>query len=132
MEAADANRQAGGAKRPGEVNGARELVRLHPDQPDQRPTAGFADRADDPFGADPLVGFVKGVEADFNRGPEHPGPPRIPGEPVEAGERVRRDRGLDPADRIAVIVVMGRLDQYEVEDGRVAAPRPGRHRQPRR
>ena len=43
VEAADADRQAGGEERPREIDRARKLVGLHADQADQRPAAGLAD-----------------------------------------------------------------------------------------
>jgi hypothetical protein len=130
VKAADANGQTGSPKRPGEIDGARKLVRLDADQPDQRPAPGFADRPDDSGRADALIGFIKGMEADADPGAEHLTPGGILGEPVQAGRRIRGYCGLDPADRIAIVVIMGRLDQYEMEDGRIAAPRPGRHHGP--
>ena len=45
----------------------------------------------------------------------------ILGERVQAGERVGGDRRAQPLDRIAVVVVMRRLDHHEVEERR--APR---------
>ena len=44
VEAADADRQAGGEERPGEVDRAGELVRLDADEADQGAAAGLADR----------------------------------------------------------------------------------------
>jgi hypothetical protein len=117
-------------KRPGEIDRARKLVRLHTDQPDQRPPPGFADRPDDSGRADALIGFIKGMEADADAGAEHLTPGGILCEPVQAGQRIRGYCGFDPADRIAVVVIMGRLDQHEMEDGRIAAPRLGRHHPP--
>ena len=69
MEAADADRQAGGEERPRQIDGARKLVGLHADQPDQRPAAGLADHPDDPVRPDPPVGLVIGVQADLDVGP---------------------------------------------------------------
>jgi hypothetical protein len=131
MKTADADRQAGGAERPGEIERARELVRLDADQPDQRPSAGPTNRPDDAVGADALVGLVKGVEANFDLGPEHLSPARIFGERIETGERVRRNRGPKLADRIAIVVVMGWLDQHEVKQRRAAAPHRDQHYFPR-
>ena len=74
------------------------------------------------FGAP--VGFVVSVDADCHAVAEHLTPAGIFGETVEAGERVRRNRGLDPLDGIAVVVVMRRLDQNQMED-RGAAVRHG-------
>ena len=67
------------------------------------------------------------MDVDCHTVAEHPAPAGVFGETVEAGERVRRDRGLDPLDRIAVAVVMSRLDQNQVEDCGVAF-RYGRRR----
>ena len=75
-------------------------------------------RADDAIGPDPLIGLVERVEANCGVGPEHPATPGVFRQRVEAGERVRRDRRLDPLDRVAVIVVMARLDQDQVKAAR--------------
>jgi hypothetical protein len=72
--------------------------------------------ADDPVGADAAVGLVIGVDADRHIRSKHLALARVFGETVEAGERVRRDRRLDPLDWLAVVVVMRRLDQHQVED----------------
>src|SRR5438132_4652624 len=47
--------------------------------------------------------------------------PGVLGETAQTGERVRRDRRPEPLDRIAVVVVMRRLDQHEVEQGRTGS-----------
>ena len=116
MKPADANRQTGAQKRPRQVDGAWELVRLDPDQSDEGTATGSVNHTDDPVGPDAAVGFVIGVDADRHIRSKHLAPARVFGEAVEAGERVRRDRRLDPPDRIAVVVVMRRLDQHQMED----------------
>ena len=88
METADAHRQTDRAKRPGKIEGARKLVRLDADQSDQRPPAGAAKSADNALGSDALVGFVKGVEPDFDLRTEHLARLRIPSERIQGGERV--------------------------------------------
>ena len=45
MEAADHHRHAGGAQRPGDVERARKLVRLHADQADESEAAVAAQAA---------------------------------------------------------------------------------------
>src|SRR6516164_11813897 len=102
MKPADAYRQTGTQKRPRQVDGAWELVRLHPDQSDEGAATGSVNHADDPVGPDAAVGFVIGVDADRHIRSKHLAPARVFGEAVEAGERVRRDRRLDPLDRMAV------------------------------
>ena len=53
----------------GEVDGARELVRLHPDQADE-PAIGRLDAADDALDRDDGVALVIGVDLDVR----HPDP----------------------------------------------------------
>ena len=115
MKAADADRQASGEEWSRQIDGARKLVRLHAHESDQRPPARPADFADDPVGPDPPVGFVKGLEADFDARAEHLTPGGVSRERIQARQRIGRDDRLDPLDRIAVVVVMRRLDQHEPE-----------------
>ena len=124
VEPADADRQPGGKERPRQVDRARKLVRLHADQADQRLAAGLADIADDPVRADPPVGLVIGVQADLDARSQHVAALRVHRQAVEAGERVGRDRRLEPLDGIAVVIVMRRLDHHEVEHSSVAARGP--------
>jgi hypothetical protein len=96
---------------------------LHPDQPDKGSATGAVDHSDDPAGPDAAIGLVIGVDADRHFGSEHPPPAGIFGETVEAGQGIRRYRGLDPLDRIPVAVIVRRLDQDQVEDCGVALRR---------
>ena len=66
MEATDADRKAGGEKRLREVDGTIKLIRLNPYQPDQDPAALLAHHADDLVRPHPPVGFIIGVQADFD------------------------------------------------------------------
>ncbi len=116
MKAADGDRQPGGKERLRQIDRARKLVRLHADQADQRAAAVAADHADDLLGPDPPVGLVIGVQADLDAGPEHFAAAGVLGQRVQAGERVGRDRRAQPLNRIAVVVVMRRLDHHEMEE----------------
>ena len=118
VEAADADRQPGREERPREIDRARELVRLHADQADQRLAAGLPDHADDAVGPNAPVGLVIGVQADLDAFAQHAAPLRVLGEAVEAGERIGRDRRPDPLDRIAVVVIVRRLDHHEMKQAR--------------
>ena len=126
VEAADADRQPGGQELPRQVDGARKLVGLHADQTDQRPAALLADLADDPVRAYAPVGFVVGMQADFDAGSQHVAALGVHRQAVEAGERVGRDGRAEPLDGIAVVIVMRRLDHHEMEE-RVAVLAPARH-----
>ena len=58
MEAADHDRQAGGAELAGEIERMMKLVRLDADQSDQRLGAALPDVADDARRNDMLVAFI--------------------------------------------------------------------------
>jgi hypothetical protein len=115
VEAADADRQTGRKEGAREVDSAGKLVGLNANQRDQRLATAPFDVADDPVRPHPPVRLVIGREADFHVGPKDVALPRVFREPVQAGERVRRDRGADPLDRVTVVVVVRRLDQDEME-----------------
>ena len=115
VEPADHHRQTGGAEFAGEIERVVELVGLDADQPDQRFRPALADLPDDLRGYDMLVAFVDRHEVEGDIGAEHLPLCRIPGEAVQRGERIGREDGAPPDDRIAVIVIMRRLDHVEVE-----------------
>ena len=118
VEAADADLQAGLQERAGKIDRARKLVGLHPHQPDQRLAALAADQLDDLVGADPPVGLVIGMQADFDVRPKRLALAHVFGKRIEAGQRIGRDRRADPLDRVALVVVMRRLDHHEMEQFR--------------
>ena len=111
MEAAHRHRQAGLEELAGEVDGARELVALHADQADQRLAAAALDVGDDAVGAHPRIGLVERLDEDVDVGPEHAALAAILAQAIERGQRIGRDVGAQPSDRIAVVVVVRRLDQ---------------------
>ena len=129
MESTDADRQADVEKRLGQIDRARKLVRLHADQPDQTAPALAADHVDDLLRLHPAVGFVERVQADIDARSQHLAALGVLGQGIETRERVGGDRRAQPLDRIAVVVVMRRLDHHEVEDG--ASPINGRIRHSR-
>ena len=126
MKTAETDRQPRREKRPRQIDGAGELVRLDADQPDQRAPAGTADLPDDALRPNPAIGLVIGIDVDLDLGAQHPPPPDVFGQTIQAGQRVGRDRRPEPLDRIAVIVVMGRLDQDKLKQ----RGRGARHRSP--
>ena len=113
VESADADLQAGGAKLPRDIERARKLVRLHADDADQRPPAPALEIADDPAREHAAVGLVVGVDFDPDARAQHLALAGVLGQAVHAGKRVGRQRRAEPLDRIAVVVVMGRLDEDE-------------------
>ena len=116
MKSADAYRETGLEKQSCQIDGSRKLIGLDADQADQRAPPGAADLPDHAVGANPAIGLVIGVDADLDIGAEHSAALRVLGEAVQRGQRVGRDGRPEPLDRVAVIVVMRRLDQDEVEE----------------
>ena len=92
VEAADRDRDAALAQRPGEIERARELVRLHADQ-HHHAGAGRLDQRRETARVDARVGLVEGMDVDLDVGAEHAPLGAVLGEPVERGERVRRNGG---------------------------------------
>ena len=115
VEAADHDRNPRGQERAGEIDGAEELVRLHADEADERAAAGAADHRNDFVRAHAAVGFVVGVQMNIHVRAEDAALLRVLRQPVHAGQRVRGNGGADPLDRIAVVVVMRRLDHDKVK-----------------
>ena len=125
VEPADDHRDAGLAQRPRDVERARKLVRLHADQPHHAEAAMAAQQRDDVLDLHPRVGLVDGGDVDRDLGAEDLALRRIRRERVDAGERVRGDRGAHPLDDVAVVVVVRRLDQDELEtDARSSTQAP--------
>jgi len=117
VEAADADRNPFGAELPGDVEGARVLVRLHPDDADQDLPAAALEIANDAGGKHAPIRFVVGLDGEVDAGTEHLALLRVLGEAVHAGERVGRQRRAIPLNGIAAVVVMGRLDQNKGKAG---------------
>jgi hypothetical protein len=108
MKAADRHRDVSLTQRPGEVERARELVRLNSDQ-HHHAGAGGADHRGKTIAADARIGLVKRMNVDFDIRPEHAPLGAILRETVERSERSRRYRRTQPLDDIAIVVVMRRL-----------------------
>ena len=115
MEAAHRHRQAGRQELAGEIDGVRELVGLDAHQADQALAAAALEIGDDPVGADPDIGLVERLDDDIDVRPKNLTLPAILTQPIEGGQGVGRDVRLQPGDRIAIVVVMSRLDQNELE-----------------
>src|SRR5579862_3387262 len=94
---------------------ARILVRLHADQADETEIAVGAHLGNDALDAHPRIGLVDGDDVDIDVGPEHLALRAIVDQSVDGGQRIRRHRRAEPADDIAVVVVMRRFDQDHAE-----------------
>ncbi len=115
METADGHRQAGFDEAGGEVHGPGELVGLHADESDQRPAAALLQLGDDLLRLDAGVGLVIRVQPDLDVRTQHLALLAIAGGAVQRGQSVGRNEGFPPDDRIAVIVVVRRLDHDQME-----------------
>ena len=119
MEAADTDRQTGLDEWLRQIDGARKLVRLHADEPDQTAPALTPEHADDLRWLNPPVGFIVCVQADIDACSQHLAATSVLGQGIETGKRIGGNCRTQPLDRIAVVVVMRRLDHHEVEDRRL-------------
>ena len=116
VKAAHGDRHAGVAERPGDVEGARILVRLDADQRHQAEIAVVARSVASSAGMfDARVGLVDRLDVDADVRSEHLALGAVGRDAVERGQRVRRDHRPPPADHIPVVVIMRRLDEEELE-----------------
>ena len=114
MKAADRHRDVSLTQRRGEVERARELVRLNTDQ-HHHAGAGGVDHRGKTIAADARIGLVKRMNVDLDIRPEHAPIGAILRETIERGQRGRRYRRAKPLDDVAVVVVMRRLHQHEAK-----------------
>ena len=115
MKAANDDGDAGLAERPRDIERARILVGLHADQPDHAEAIGLAEPAQELWDVDAGVGLVDDIDLDVDIRPEHLALGAIERHAVQRGERVGRDQPAPPANDIAVVMVMRRLDQHDME-----------------
>ena len=114
MKPADGDLGASLAKTPGEIEGARKLVRLHADKADQAGT-GLRDGAGDAFRPDARVGLVGSENLDVDVWTQRPPLGAFQRYSVQGGEAVGGDGRTQPLDDIAVVVVVRRFDQMELK-----------------
>ncbi len=112
MKAAHDHGEPKRAELPAEIERARKLVGLHADQA-HHATAGGADALRHGRHIDDGVALVAGIDLDIDVGAEHAVVGTLPHQPIDAGERVRRQGRAQPLDDIAIPVVMRRLDQLD-------------------
>ena len=115
MEAAETDLIAGRSKLTRDIHSARKLVRLNPDDADQRPAAPALEISDDPAREHAAIGLVVGVDLDPYARAQDLAFAGVLGQAVHAGERVGWQRRAEPLNWIAVVVVMRRLDENERE-----------------
>ena len=115
MKAADRHRQSGIDERLRDIGGARKLVRLNADKGNQCPSATATNIADDPVGTDANVGLIIGRKADIDIRTQYLATHAVERQSVDGGERVGGNIGTKPLNGIAVVVVMRRLDHYEMK-----------------
>ena len=107
----------GDAVRPelaGKIKSARKLIRLNPDEPDKSAARRLDPPRDRPD-VDDRVALVAGVDLDIDVRAKSPFFPAGGQKPVDAGEAVRGDGGEAPLDHIAVVIIVRRLDQEDLE-----------------
>jgi hypothetical protein len=85
------------------------------DKTDQRLATRLADFSDNPVRLDPPVGFVIGMQADFDIGSKHVPAACVLRQGVQACQRVGGNGRAEPLDRISIVIVVRWLDHHEVE-----------------
>ena len=99
---------------PREINGPRKLIGLHTNQRDHRPPplAYFTNDLVRPHAA---IGFIKRMEMNCDTGTEDFARLGILREPVQACQCIGWKSRSKPLNGIPIVVVMGRLDHYQME-----------------
>ena len=115
MKAADANRNACGAERPRNVNGARKLIGLNADQADECATAAGADLPNDLLGTNSRIRFIPRGNLDLDVIAQRATFRTVERQSVDRRKRVGRDRGARPLDDIALVIIVRRLDEEQTE-----------------
>src|SRR5581483_4355550 len=87
------------------------------DQADQALAAAAAHVAHDTVDANPRIGLVNRMDRYVDVRPQHLARAAVVTQPIQRGQRVRRDVRTQPRDGVAVVVVMRRLDQDEMKSG---------------
>ena len=112
-------------KRSRDVEGTGILVRLDADERDKTEISVTSKAGDEPLDVHARVGLVHHLDVDGNVRSQDLPLGAIGRNAVHGRERVRRNHRTPPADHVAVVVVMRRLDQDELEAS------PSRHAHPR-
>src|SRR5579871_746284 len=113
MEAADRDRHARLAKRATDIERARKLIRLHPDQRDHALIRQNAPR--NGGNVDDGVALVVDLDLNIHVGAKGARFRAFVKEAVDTRERVRGNGRATPLNDVAVVVVMRRLDQGDSE-----------------
>ncbi len=115
VEPADRHREAALQELAGEVDGVRELVGLDAHEADEALAAAALDLGHEVVGTDARIGLVDRMDDDVDVRTQHFPPTAILAEAVERSQSIGRDMRPEPRDRIAVIIVMSRLDQNQMK-----------------
>ena len=115
MKSAYHNRYAGGTERAGNVEGARILVRLYTNQRNQ-PEVAVATKPLEQFRhIDARVRLINCLDGDRNIRSENLALCAIRRNAVHGGQRIRRNYCAPPAYYVAIVVIVRRFDQNELE-----------------
>ena len=109
-----------GAKLSRHIDGAGKLIGLHADHANQQFGAGLFAPANDFADGYLFGGLVEGGHFNVELA-EHSPFFDIFGQAMQHIERIARQHALPKADQIAVIVILGRLDQNDHEISRLIA-----------
>src|SRR3989338_8776416 len=115
MKPPDAHLHALGAELTSQIHPPRVLIALDADQRPQAPTIRWPDQLDNPLDPDARVGLIKGVEPNVHIAAEHVATSALEGEAIQDGEGVGGNRGANPLDDVAIVIIMRWLDHDNIE-----------------
>ena len=113
MKTAEADLDTSGTQGAGHVHSAWVLIRLHTDKGHEALDA--REPADDFLEVDAGVGFVHRGDLQINVVAEYPGVAAIERKAVYDRQAIRGDGGAKPLDDVAIVTVMRRFDENQVE-----------------
>jgi hypothetical protein len=115
MEAAYRDRDAGHSERSRDVERARVLIGLHADKHNQAKTGVPLKAADERTQVNVCIGLVDNRDVDPDIWPEHLPLSAIGRNTIQSCERIRRYHRTPPTDHIAIVVIVRRFYENELE-----------------
>jgi hypothetical protein len=115
VESSDYNRDASGAERAGDIEGARILVRLDADERKQPKTAVTAKMLEQFGDVNARMGLVNCLDVDYDVRPENSALCAIGFDAVDGGQGIRRSNCVPPAYHVTIVVIMRWLHENELE-----------------
>lgn len=115
MKTADTDWKSGGKEQLRQIDSPGKLIGLNANETNESLTTRPENQFDDLIRSDTPIGLIVGMKTYFYTCTQHCARARIFGQAVQAGQRVGWDSRPNPLNGIAVIIVVGRLDQNDMQ-----------------